>query len=151
VTAWNQGAERLFGYTAEEMIGSSIAKIIPPALIGEMNDILASVAAGESRDHYETDRQTKDGRVIRVSITVSPIRDAEGHIVGASKIARDITRQSQLEEALRQGQKMEAVGRLAGGLAHDFNNLLTVILGYAANVHNRMNDADPLRKPIAEI
>ncbi len=116
-----------------------------------MQNILDQMSNGKSVDHQETERITKDGRRIQVSITVSPIRDAEGRVVGASKIARDITRQKQLEDLFRQTQKMEAVGRLAGGLAHDYNNLLTVILGYATTVHNRLPPDDPLRNTVKEI
>ncbi|HMD48079.1 MAG TPA: PAS domain S-box protein, partial [Bryobacteraceae bacterium] len=151
VTAWNRGAERLFGYSAEEMLGAPIARVIPPDRLEEMEDILRRVGEGESFDHHETDRITKDGRRIRVSLTFSPIRDDEGRVVGASKIARDITRQRQLEDLIRQTQKMEAVGRLAGGLAHDFNNLLTVILGYASTLNTRLGPDDPLRSTVAEI
>src|SRR5579871_1409688 len=151
ITNWNRGAERLFGYSAEEMIGTPISRLIPPDRVDDMHLILAQIAKGESVDHYETERITKDGRRIRVSLSVSPIRDEEGHVVGASKIARDITRQKQLEELLRQTQKMEAVGRLAGGIAHDFNNLLTVILGYATTLKNRLPPQDPLHNTVAEI
>jgi len=151
VTAWNRGAERLFGYSAEEMLGAPITLIIPPDRLEEMKRILERVGEGGSFDHHETDRLTKEGRRIQVSLTISPIRDDAGHVVGASKIARDITRQRQLEDLVRQTQKMEAVGRLAGGLAHDFNNLLTVILGYASTLNARLAPEDPLRNPVAEI
>ena len=110
VTAWNRAAERLFGYSAAEMIGSPIFRIVPQDRLEEMQDILDQIAEGKSVDHQETERTTKDGRRIKVSITVSPIRDAEGRVVGASKIARDVTRQKQLEDLVRQTQKMEAVG-----------------------------------------
>ena len=151
VTAWNLGAERIFGYSAEEMMGSSTSRLIPPDRRDDMQNILERIGQGESVHHHETERLTKDGRRIKVSLTVSPIRDGDGRVVGASKIARDITRQHQLEDMVRQTQKMEAVGRLAGGLAHDFNNLLTVILGYAATVDHRLPPHDPLRNTVAEI
>ena len=151
VTAWNRAAERLFGYSAGEIIGSPISRIIPLDRQDEMQNTLDQIAEGKSVDHQETERLTKDGRRIKVSITVSPIRDADGRVVGASKIARDITRQKQLEDLVLQTQKMEAVGRLAGGLAHDYNNLLTVILGYATTVHNRLPSGDPLRNTVKEI
>src|SRR5207237_4078074 len=86
---------------------------------------------GEGTRLFETVRLHRDGRRIDVSVSVSPIRDAAGKITGASGIARDITERNRLEEQFRQSQKMEAVGRLAGGVAHDFNNLLTVITGYS--------------------
>ena len=151
ITAWNHAAERLFGFAAEEIIGSPISRIIPPDRQEEMQDVLDQIAEGKSVDHLETERITKDGHRIKVSITVSPILDVDGRVVGASKIARDITRQKQMEDLVLQTQKMEAVGRLAGGLAHDYNNLLTVILGYATTVHNRLPPNDPLRKTVKEI
>ncbi|HLG98551.1 MAG TPA: PAS domain S-box protein [Bryobacteraceae bacterium] len=151
ITAWNRGAERLFGYSAEEIVGAPISRIIPPDRLDEMRIILERIGRGDAVDHSETERIAKDGRRIRVSITISPIRDDAGRVVGASKIARDVTRQTQLEELVRQTQKMEAVGRLAGGLAHDFNNLLTVILGYAVAIKNRISPEDPLHNTVNEI
>jgi two-component system, cell cycle sensor histidine kinase and response regulator CckA len=151
VVTWNRGAERIFGYSAEEMIGLPIARVTPADRLAETQDILRRVGSGELIDHYETERLTKNGCRIAVSLTVSPIRDSDGRVVGASKIARDISHEKQLEEFVRQTQKMEAVGRLAGGLAHDFNNLLTVILGYASSVQNRLAPQDPLRLVVTEI
>jgi two-component system cell cycle sensor histidine kinase/response regulator CckA len=151
ITSWNRAAERLFGYTPEEIIGAPISRIIPSDRLDEMTRILDQIANGQQVNHQETERITKDGRRIKVSITVSPIRDQSGNVVGASKIARDITRQKQLEDLIRQTQKMEAVGRLAGGLAHDYNNLLTVILGYATTVNSRLSPEDPLRNNVKEI
>ncbi|HVU34839.1 MAG TPA: PAS domain S-box protein [Opitutaceae bacterium] len=104
VTNWNPGAQRIFGYTADEMIGSSITKIIPPDRLNEEQRILARLQAGERVEHFETIRVRKDGRPIHVSLTISPIRDGKGHIIGASKIARDITAQKQAELALRDAQ-----------------------------------------------
>ena len=132
VTSWNRAAERLFGYAATEMIGSSISRLIPRDREDDMKQILYRIANGESIEHYETERVTKDGRRITVSLMVSPIRDEDGRVIGASKIARDITREKQLERRLRQAQTMEAIGQLAGGIAHDFNNLLTAINGYTS-------------------
>ena len=91
VMTWNKGAERIFGYSAEEMIGKSISVIAAPDRIDEMPQILARIKSGERIDHFETVRQAKDGRLVNVSLTVSPIHDEEGRIIGASKIARDIT------------------------------------------------------------
>src|SRR5258706_7253779 len=91
ITTWNAGAERMFGYTAEEIIGHSIRRLIPPELRDEEDRILERIKAGERIEHYETVRLTKDGHRFRVSLTISPIKDAAGKIVGASKIARDIT------------------------------------------------------------
>ena len=93
VMSWNKSAERMFGYTAEEMVGQSIAKLFPAGRLDEEAQILARIQQGERVDHFETQRQRKDGKLIDVSLTISPIRNAEGAIVGASKIARDITEQ----------------------------------------------------------
>src|SRR5258706_12299867 len=93
VTTWNKAAERIFGYTAAEMIGQPIEALFPPDRIDEEPQILARIHAGERVDHFETIPVTKDGRQIEVSVTISPIRDSTGRIVGASKIARDITAQ----------------------------------------------------------
>src|SRR5512146_1931613 len=87
VTSWNAGAERMFGYTAEEMIGQSILRIVPPERASEEEMVLSRLRRGESIEHYETVRIRKDGERITVSLTVSPIRNAAGVIIGASKIA----------------------------------------------------------------
>jgi len=131
VTSWNRGAERIYGYSAAEMIGHSPARLIPPEHAGETRRFLRLIARGESIDRYQTECVTKDGTRILVSLTISPMRNEKGLIFGVSLITRDITREKQLEEKLRQTEKMDAIGQLAGGIAHDFNNLLTVINGYA--------------------
>ena len=129
VTSWNFGAEKIFGYAAEEILGHSIRRLIPADLEREEDEILGQINRGITVDHIETVRRRKDGELIHVSLTISPIRDQAGQIIGASKIARDITERRQLERQLRQSHKMEALGQLTGGIAHDFNNLLGVILG----------------------
>jgi PAS domain S-box-containing protein len=91
ITSWNKGAEKVFGYTAGEMLGTSILRVIPPDRLDEEKQILAQIKRGESLDHFETLRLAKDGRPIDVSVMVSPIKDATGHIVGVSKVARDVT------------------------------------------------------------
>jgi PAS domain S-box-containing protein len=97
ITSWNAGATRIFGYAASEMIGQPITRIIPPELHGEERDILARLSRGEMIHHYETVRVAKDGRKLDISLTVSPLRDPLGTIIGASKIARDITERRRLE------------------------------------------------------
>ena len=101
VTSWNRGAERIFGYTAEEMIGQPILRLFPPDRLTEEDDILARLRRGVRVDHFETVRRRKDGQLIDVSLTISPVRDSSGRIIGASKIARDITERKRAEEALR--------------------------------------------------
>jgi PAS domain S-box-containing protein len=129
VTSWNKGAEKLFGYAPDEMIGQSITQLLPEDRHGEEQEILKRIKQGETVDHIETVRKTKTGQLIDVSLTISPIRDSSGKVVGASKIARNITERKHLQSQLYQSQKMEAIGQLTGGIAHDFNNLLGVILG----------------------
>jgi PAS domain S-box-containing protein len=102
ITSWNAGAERMFGYRADEVIGQSILKLIPSQLAGEEPGILAKLKRGERIAHYETVRVRKDGSLFDVSLTVSPIKDAGGRIIGASKIARDITQKKRDEKSLRE-------------------------------------------------
>ena len=101
VTSLNETAEHMFGYPASEMIGQSIRRLIPADRQAEEDMILGCLARGERVEHYETVRIAKDGRTIDVSVTVSPMRDAEGRVIGASKIARDITARKQAEGLLR--------------------------------------------------
>ena len=101
ITSWNRGAEILFGYSASEMVGQSIRRLIPPERMGEEDVILAHIKRGECMQHFETVRLRKDGSFVNVSVTVSAIKDAEGRIVGASKVARNITDRKLAEEALR--------------------------------------------------
>lgn len=109
VTSWNPSAERMFGYTAGEMIGESITKLHPPERVDEEQRIMARLLQGERVEHFETERVRKDGRRLPVSLTISPIRDSSGAIIGASKIARDITVQKEAAAALRAAQaKLEA-------------------------------------------
>lgn len=122
VTSWNAAAERIFGYRPEEMIGHSILKLIPPELHSDEDMILAKMTRGERLEHFETVRLHKSGRRIHVSITVSPVKDASGRIIGAAKIARDITERIHTEQALRRTEKLAATGQLAASIAHEINN-----------------------------
>ena len=100
ITSWNQGAQRIFGYTAAEIVGKSVRVLIPADHLDEETEILARIRAGERVEHYETVRQRRDGSLVEISLTVSPIRSASGQIIGASKVARDITRQRQAQRQL---------------------------------------------------
>src|SRR5256886_15922697 len=102
ITSWNRGAERLFGYTAEEAIGRTITLIIPRDMQSEEAVILSRLRRGERIEHYETVRCAQDGRVIPISLSISPVRDATGRIIGASKVARDITDQKESQRRLEE-------------------------------------------------
>ncbi|WP_160712874.1 PAS domain S-box protein [Chitinophaga solisilvae] len=104
ITSWNPAAERLFGYTSEEMIGQHITKLIPPDRLDEEPAIMERLKAGENVDHFETRRITKDGQMLDISLTISPLKNAAGRIIGASKIARDITEQRKLFNALQESE-----------------------------------------------
>ncbi|HLT45792.1 MAG TPA: PAS domain S-box protein, partial [Rubricoccaceae bacterium] len=104
ITSWNAGAERVFGYTAEEAVGQPVLMLIPPERRGEEDRLLGRIRQGERVDHYETVRLAKDGRRIDVSAAVSPVRDGAGVLIGASKVARDVTAQKAAERALREGE-----------------------------------------------
>ncbi len=139
ITSWNRGAEGMYGYTAEEAIGKNISFLTSKDRPDEIPNILARISRGERIEHYESIRVTKDGRHLDVSLSISPIRDPGGKIVGASAIARDITDQRRAEDHLRHAQKMEAVGRLAGGVAHDFNNILGIVTACTELLRDRMD------------
>jgi PAS domain S-box-containing protein len=122
IRTWNAGAERIFGYTAAEAVGRSITILIPPDRLDEEDAILAQIARGEPIEHYETVRVTKDGRRLHVSLMISPVRDAEGRIIGASKVARDITERWEAEEALREADRRK--DEFLALLSHELRNPL---------------------------
>jgi len=142
IQSWNRGAERLYGYSAQEMVGASIESLLPENRRDEVDQIIGRIKNGESVDHFETDRVTKDGRLIHVSLTASPIRDAAGELAGASMIARDITRQKKAEAALQQSLErlqrvleVETVGvmfwDLKTGCMVDANDAFLKLMGYS--------------------
>jgi PAS domain S-box-containing protein len=106
ITSWNKAAERMFGYTASEVIGQSITLIIPPDRKDEEKHILARIGRGERIDHFETVRQRKNGTLLNISVTISPVRDLSGQVIGASKVARDITAQKRTEQQLRESKQL---------------------------------------------
>lgn len=138
VTSWNKGAEKIFGYTAEEMIGNSITVLFPVNLLHEEAMILSRITSGELVDHFQTKRICKDGRVIDISVTVSPICDASGAIIGASKVARDITRQVVLEQqslqfkAIVTSTEDAIISKTLDGFIQTWNPAAEKMFGYSA-------------------
>jgi PAS domain S-box-containing protein len=139
VTTWNHSAERLFGYKAEEIIGKSITMIIPPELQQDENMILEKIRRGEKIEHFETVRVHKNGQRVDVSLTISPMKDDNGKVIGAAKIVRDITEKKKIDRALRVTEKLAAAGRLAATIAHEINNPLEAVtnLVYLARMDAR--------------
>ncbi len=128
ITSWNAAATHLFGYSADEIVGRSVLTLIPPELHHEEPEILRKVTSGERIEHFETRRRRKDGHLVEISLTISPIRDPSGRVVGISKIARDITERKLTEAALIESERMATVGRMAASIAHEVNNPLEAIL-----------------------
>jgi PAS domain S-box-containing protein len=128
ITSWNQAAERIFGYSEEEIVGQSILKLIPEDLRFEEETILKKIQSGERIDHYETVRMTKRGERLHVSLTISPLKDASGKVIGASKVLRNVTDRKQLERSLLQAEKIAATGKMAASIAHEINNPLESVL-----------------------
>lgn len=128
ITSWNAAATRVFGYSAEEMIGSSILKLIPEHLRSDERTIIESIRAGQRVEHFETVRLTKGGELLDVSLTVSPVKDDSGQVIGASKILRDISGRKRIEQSLLQAEKIAATGRMAATIAHEINNPLEAVV-----------------------
>jgi len=135
IQSWNKGAEEVFGFTADEAVGMPVTMLMPPDRIDEEPGILARIRRGETVDHYETVRLGKDGRLIDISLTVSPIVDETGTIVGASKIARDITEQKRTQAAVRESEMMHRIvevqeserARIARDLHDHIGQMLTAL------------------------
>lgn len=139
VLTWNPAAERMFGFTASEMVGQKMLKIFPPDRVHEEDFILSQLAAGQRVDHFRTQRRRKDGQLIDISVTISPIRNAMGQVVAASKIARDITKQLQAERQIAQYKAMvdssedAIISKDRSGIICTWNLGATRIFGYTAD------------------
>lgn len=128
ITTWNNGARRLFGYEADEMIGQSILRLIPEHLRHEEEEILRKLRAGEKIQHYETTRVSKSGELREVAITISPICNENGEVIGGSKIARDVSDRKKVERMAIEAEKIATTGRMAAAIAHEINNPLASVL-----------------------
>ena len=140
IISWNRGAERIYGYTADEVIGQPISILIPPDRPNELPSILSRLARGERIDHYLTKRARKSGKIIDVSVTISPVRDETGTIIGASAIARDVTvEQDAIKEALRIRDEFISVA------AHELRTPLTTLYARLQLIERRLmrNELDP--------
>jgi PAS domain S-box-containing protein len=145
IMSWNQGAERLFGYTADEAIGQSINMLIPPELLDEEPRIIARLRRGERVDHFETVRVRKDGSRLNLSLTISPVKDADGRVVGASKIARDITERIRQEQALQKAntalhQANADLELFAYSASHDLQEPLRMLKVYSELLQRMFGD-----------
>ncbi len=145
VLTWNKAAQTIYGYTAEEIVGHSVEKLLEPNQLDELHLILSTLGKGTSIRNLVTTKRRKDGATITVSLSISPILNGTGGITAICVVARDISEQRLLEEKLRQSSKMDGIGCLAGGVAHDFNNLLTVINGRSQLMMNRFKPGDKTR------
>ena len=142
IQTWNRGAERIFGYTADEVIGKSITIIIPEERMDEETQVLTRIRAGLSVEHFETIRRHKDGSPINISLTVSPVKTADGRVVGASKIARDVSEQIRLRAAAEEASRLK--DEFLAVLSHELRTPLNTVLGYARMLRQ---DQDEGRMP----
>ena len=150
IKVWNQGAVRMFGWAEEEVLNRPVPTT-PPDRQEEVRTLTESILRGESVSGMETKRLKKDGSLIEVRISAAPLRNASGEISGMMAALEDIHEKKSLEAQLFQAQKLESVGRLAGGVAHDFNNLLTVINGNTELAIDTLDERDPIRKDLEEV
>ncbi len=152
ITSWNRGAENMFGYTAREAVGKSVSMLIPPDRENEEPTILKRLRNGERIDHYETARRRKDGSLIHISLTVSPVRDAHGTIIGASKIARDITRRKLVEQQMDTKNQIvadrtasleravEQMEEFSYSVSHDLKAPIRAMKGFALAIQKDYSD-----------
>jgi two-component system sensor kinase FixL len=165
VTSWNRSAERIFGYSEAEMQGQPVFRIAPPGYEAEMRDILRRVGLGERIEHYQTLRRCSDGSILNISLSVSPIYDLTGRLVGVSKVARDVTEATRSETALKDSQsrlqelqaellhisRLSAMGEMASALAHEVNQPLAAISNYMRGSRRLLAASpDPLARRVED-
>lgn len=151
VAAWNPSAERIFGYARQEALGQHARFIVPPQYREHVDQVWQALLKQAGGTRSTNDNVTKDGRSISCEWYNTPLIDDSGRVLGVASLVQDVTERVALEERLRQSQKMEAVGRLAGGVAHDFNNLLTVILGYSQILADGLPQGSRMAENTAQI
>ncbi|HYC99861.1 MAG TPA: PAS domain S-box protein [Phycisphaerales bacterium] len=163
IQSWNSGAQRIFGYTADEVVGRHISVLIPPERLSEEDEVLSRLRRGERIDHFETVRCAKDGRLLNISLTVSPVKDSEGRVVGASKVARDISERKRSDEererllASERAARADAerAGRMKdeflATLSHELRTPLSAVLGWAGILRKKPADPDTLEQGLAVI
>jgi PAS domain S-box-containing protein len=153
ITSWNPGAEQMYGHSVVVALGRHISLIIPESIREEHNELLERITRGERVEHHGTKGLRSDGAVLDVSITISPMRDATGTIIGSTTVGRNISERVSLassrevlERRLNHSERLESLGQLAGGIAHDFNNLLAVISSYTEFVSEELEDGQVAAK-----
>jgi two-component system cell cycle sensor histidine kinase/response regulator CckA len=151
VAAWNDSAERIFGFSSEEALGQHASFIVPPQFREHVNQVWHELLSQTGGTRNTNDNVTKDGRTISCEWYNTPLIDDSGKLLGVASLVQDLTERVALEEKLRQSQKMEAIGRLAGGVAHDFNNLLTIIMGYSQILTHELSPGSKLYDATAQI
>jgi PAS domain S-box-containing protein len=152
ITDWNPAAQQLFGFRRDEVVGAdAVELLVPPEARAQVEETFRRVRRGDMSAHGVNDNRTRDGGTVVCHWFNTPLLDADGRFTGLVSLAEDVTERRRLEGQYLQAQKMEAVGRLAGGVAHDFNNLLTIINGYSDLVLHQLGPADPARELVQEI
>lgn len=143
ITSWNAAAIRIFGYPPQDMIGQSVLKIIPPEFHDQESTILRNLTDGRRIAHFETEALRHDGSHLKVSLTISPLVDWKGRVIGASRIARDVTERVKMQNAFIESEKLAATGRMAAAIAHEINNPLEAVtnLAFLIKINPSLDDS----------
>jgi two-component system cell cycle sensor histidine kinase/response regulator CckA len=158
VTNWNSGAERMYGYAADEIVGRHVTVLSLPDRVEEFAPVLNQLVRGEHVQIFDTQARRKDGSILDISLSLSPIRNPDSVVTGVSSVARDITERKRaeaerltLQQQLQDAERLETLGRLAGGVAHDFNNVLAAITNYAGFIADESHDRPGVRADAEQI